>query len=214
MIFTDFFWDLDGTLFDSYPRISRAFLRGLRDRGIEADAREALPLMKVSLGEAARHYAALSGGRVSEEEVMASYRARSEEEPFETMKPYPGTEETLRAVIGHGGRNYLVTHRGESALPALKREGLDKYFRDAVTRTMGFAAKPAPDALLYLMDKYRLDAGKCVMIGDRDLDLACGVNAGCACALFDADGFAYLCRIRTPYRARTMEELRVMLIES
>ncbi len=214
MRFTEFFWDFDGTLFDTYPRMLRAFLKGLGDHGIDAEGGEALAWMKESLGAAAEHYAAESGGRASAEELLSAYRAHSEEESFDTMKPYPGTEGMLRAVRERGGHNYLFTHRGETALPALGREGLDIFFRDAVTRSMGFAPKPAPDGLVYLMDKYRLDADACIMIGDREMDLLSGVRAGMACALFDADGYGELCRTRTPYRAGSMEALQKMLIES
>ena len=41
-----------------------------------------------------------------------------------------------------------------------------------------FAWKPAPDAVLYLMDRYGMSREDAVMIGDRDCDLASGRNAG------------------------------------
>ena len=48
MVFSAFFWDFDGTLFDTYPRIVRAFLRGLEEFGIQADAKDALRRMNES----------------------------------------------------------------------------------------------------------------------------------------------------------------------
>ena len=71
----------------------------------------------------------------------------------------------------------------------LNHDGLSDLFSDAVTRLDGFPAKPAPDALRYLIQKHRLDLSRCVMVGDRDIDLDAAKNAGIACALFDPDGF-------------------------
>ena len=43
----------------------------------------------------------------------------------------------------------------------------------------GFGVKPAPDAVLYLMEKYGGTPENTVMIGDRVCDLESGYNAGC-----------------------------------
>ncbi len=211
MRFTEFFWDFDGTLFDTYPRMSRAFVRGLRDFGVRAAPEEALAWMKISLNAAAAHYAPLVPG-ADKAKLIEAYRSHSEEEPFDTMRPYPGTGKLLRGLVRSGGRNYLFTHRGETALPALEREGLKEYFTDTVTRAMGFPAKPAPDAILYLVDKYGLDRENCVMIGDREIDLKSGAAAGIACALFDADGFERLCDTVPVCTARSMDELAEKLL--
>ena len=61
----------------------------------------------------------------------------------------------------------------------LEKYGLSRYFREVVgPETPCFAWKPAPDAVLYLMDRYGMRAEDTVMIGDRDCDLASGRNAG------------------------------------
>ena len=65
MKWTHFFWDFDGTLFDTYGRITRAFVKGLADTGVRTDFDTALPLVKRSLGYAADWYAARSGAGAS-----------------------------------------------------------------------------------------------------------------------------------------------------
>ena len=56
MKFTHFFWDFDGTLYDTYGRITRALVKGLHDAGIETDFDTAFLRVKRSLREAAEMY--------------------------------------------------------------------------------------------------------------------------------------------------------------
>ena len=180
MKFTDFFWDFDGTLFDTYPRINRAIQNALNDLHISVSLETIIPLSKVTLPHALK---VLCPDRT--EEAMARYRVHAEEEGFDSMRPYPGALRLLRSVCAAGGRNYLFTHRESSSLNALRHYGMDRYFTDWVTAENGFARKPAPDGLLYLMEKHGLESDRCVMLGDRDIDLDSGRNAGMACVLFD-----------------------------
>lgn len=209
MQFTHFFWDFDGTLYDTYPRILRAFQKGLRDVGIAAPDDEVLFHIKKMLAAAAAHYA--NAGGVPEQAIMDAYRAHAEEEPFATMQPYPGLRQALVAAVKRGGRHYLYTHRGKSALEALERDGLKDLFTDFITKEDGFPLKPAPDALNSLVRRYNLPLDKCVMIGDRDIDLLSGRNAGMVGAMFDPDSFYG--DYPTPYRYQTMDALRLDLIE-
>lgn len=49
MKYQHFFWDFDGTLFDTYARITRAIQKALKDLGIEAAYDEIFPVAKVSM---------------------------------------------------------------------------------------------------------------------------------------------------------------------
>lgn len=210
MKYRHFFWDFDGTLYDTYHRITRACLRALQDLGIEADYTEVYALNKRSLMEFARVISARYP-RVSQEDVLAGYAAHSEEEGIDGVRLYPGARDMLEDVRRCGGCNYLYTHRGESLFKFLERDGLGPLFTDIVTSLDHFPRKPAPDALLHLVSKHGLDVKDCVMLGDRDIDLDAGKNAGMACALFDPEGFyaAY----DTTWRFASMDALRKTLLE-
>ena len=43
MKFTEFFWDFDGTLFDTYPRINRAVQKSLHEMDIDVSLEGLLP---------------------------------------------------------------------------------------------------------------------------------------------------------------------------
>ena len=209
MIYRHFFWDFDGTLYDTYGRITRACVSALHDVGAAASFDAVYPVVKRSLDTCFRAFAAPLG--VEKDVFLDAYHKYSESEGPESIRPYPGVRETLEAVIAGGGRNYLYTHRGGTAAQWLQYDGLDGLFADGVTRRDGFPAKPAPDALNHLIQKHSLDRAQCVMVGDRDIDLDAGKNAGVACALFDPEGFYP--DYPTPWRFADMAALRKALTE-
>ena len=49
----------------------------------------------------------------------------------------------------------------------------------------GFPLKPAPDALNALIKRNGLKKDACLMLGDRDIDIGAGVNAGIGTLLYD-----------------------------
>ena len=204
MIYRHFFWDFDGTLYDTYGRITRTCVFALRDVGACASYDAVYPVVKRSLDTCYRTFAAPLG--VEKDVFLDAYHAHSETEGPESIRPYPGVRETLQAVIYGGGYNYLYTHRGASAAKWLQYDELDGLFIDGVTSLDGFPAKPAPDALNFLIQKHGLDRVQCVMLGDRDIDLDAGKNAGIACALFDPEGFYP--DYDTPWRFSDMAALR------
>ena len=93
--------------------------------------------------------------------------------------PMPGVAQVLRTICAGGRHNYIFTHRRVSETSAyLQKNDLDGCFREIVAPENGFAGKPAPDAVLYLMQKYHMAPAETVMVGDREIDLGSGRNAG------------------------------------
>ena len=65
--------------------------------------------------------------------------------------------------------------------------GLDGWVTAAVCPQQGFPRKPAPDMLLHLTERYHLPPDKCLMIGDRPLDVQAGRRAGMLACLVDGE---------------------------
>lgn len=209
MLFDYYFWDYDGTLFDTYPSIVRAYQKGLRKLDIEIDYDKLYAWTKVSLGHAARVLERQFG--VPAREIMENYTHYAHDESYDAILPYSGAKELLEAVVGHGGRNYLYTHRDTSAIQMLKYHGLFGVFDDYVTSEDDFPHKPEPDALKHLLAKHKLDVSRCIMLGDREIDVAAGMNAGMAGALFDPDSFCG--PTNADYRFMSFSEIQETLVD-
>ncbi|MBR3505384.1 MAG: HAD hydrolase-like protein [Clostridia bacterium] len=187
MRFTDYIWDFDGTLFDTYPRMCAAFRTALARQGVDRPSEEVMAAIKRSMGAAVKAFSsqyALDAGR-----LMADYHDIERAMPPETIRPFDGAADFMRAVAERGGRHFLYTHRDESALQTLARWNLDRWFTGGVTAADGFPAKPAPDALNHLVAAHAIAPGRAVMMGDRDIDLEAAKNAGIAGCLFDPEHF-------------------------
>lgn len=180
-----FIWDFDGTLYDTYDRITRAVKKAMDEMGLSDEGLDVKALAKSTLRGACETIA----GHERAEELLSRYFVHAEDEGPESMRPYEGCEETLKAIVDNGGYNYLYTHRDQTALDALRRDNLEQYFRDFITDEADFPSKPAPDAINWLIDQHYLDRSECVMIGDRIIDTQAGKNADIAGALFDPDHF-------------------------
>ncbi len=188
MKYTHLFWDFDGTLYNSYPQMVAALQRTMEECGLPAPSpAEALPLFKHSVFYTVTHYASRYGK--STEELMTRFRRQHALET--TFPPYVGLKDCLSRLCEAGCSHYLYTHRDQLAVDLLKRDDLWRFFSGGVTADDGFPHKPAPDALLSLLKKHRLEAADCIMIGDRGIDIESGHNAGMAGAVFDPEGLYF-----------------------
>ncbi len=175
----NYIWDFDGMLFDSYPHITSAFLKALGEFGKNADYDEAKALLEITFAKAYEHY------NVGDEEkaVFSNYEHDYNLRPIAV--PFENTVKTVEALFDSGKKHFLYTHRGfETSQHYLEKYGLKKFFTACVDSSMKFPAKPAPDAVNWICETYNLDRSETVMIGDREIDVLSGKNAGTYGCLF------------------------------
>ena len=196
---TEFIWDFDGMLFDTYPHTTAALCEHLRRKGREADPEEAFKVLKISIRDAFRYFG------VTEDEEAEFYELEHDFDFEPKGVPYEGIREVLEFIAENGGRNYLYTHRDRYAVLYLEKYGLAPLFTDFVTREMHFPLKPAPDAINYLIEKHSLKKDSCMMLGDREIDCLSGLNAGISALLFDE--FLSLKDSKYTYYANTIKEV-------
>lgn len=180
-----FIWDFDGTLADTYPAMTRAFVAGAADYGITITPKRTLDLMKNCLHHCCVTVSEESG--VPVDVLRASFRAHEKDELLAGMPLMPGVEAALRALHADGGRHYVATHRDLVSRELLERSGVEKLFTGYVTEENCLPRKPAPDMLLHLMTQHGLSPEECVMIGDRPLDTLSGQSAGMLSILIDPE---------------------------
>lgn len=175
----NYIWDFDGMLFDSYPHITSAFLKMMRDFGQDADYDEAKALLEITFAHAFEHY----GTTEEQKAVFRNYEHDYSLRPIAVA--FENTYKTLEALTQRGCRHFLYTHRGfVTSQHYLKEYGMLKFFDGFVDSSNGFAAKPAPDAVNWICETYGLDKSETVMIGDREIDVLSGKNAGTFGCLF------------------------------
>lgn len=201
-----FIWDFDGTLFNTYPETVRGYLEILKEYGFEESFGQLESLARVSLIQLDDYLRERFGVG---EDFFSRVVPHCEELSRAYSEPFPGAREFLSDVVAQGGQNQLYTHRDHVALELLERVGLLSLFSDAVTSEQGFAMKPAPDALRALLERNGTAPDEAIMIGDREIDVRAGANAGIdSCLIMPCDILAESC---ATYRAASFEELRILL---
>ena len=171
-----FIWDFDGTLVDSYPYSVACMQKALADFGYEASYFEVLEQMMDTIAVAIEYF--------SEKYQIPAFGERFWEHHRNGSRPptvlFDGIREVLDRIEELGGINLIFSNRNESIDPLLEEVGLSNRFTEIVTTAHpSFAWKPAPDAILYLMEHYGGTQENTLMIGDRVCDLGSAWNAGC-----------------------------------
>ena len=177
---TNFIWDFDGTILDTYPHSTTAALKILKKYGIEADYNEVIELLRNSFSSISPRYKLTNEQfeEIMNEALILWF------EPNPTV--YDGIDEVLKTITQKGGKNFIYTNRDKTSKEYLEHFGLFKYFTDFVCNdTEGYAHKPSGESIHYLLNKYSISPESAMMVGDRELDVLCGVKAGISSILFD-----------------------------
>lgn len=180
-----FVWDFDGTLFDTYPAMVSLLKQMLEEAGFKPNEATLMEEMKISMGHALSYCRSTFG---ITDAFIEAYARRRETFDVANSQPYPDALKVCKALTDSGGLNFLYTHRGGNAVEMLARHGFLPYFKENLTSDYPFKRKPDPEGLNYLIQKYNLNPKDILMIGDRDLDVMAGKNAGTDACFFNEAG--------------------------
>ncbi|MCO8240788.1 HAD-IA family hydrolase [Streptococcus suis] len=181
-----FIWDLDGTLLDSYE----AILAGIQETYEQYE----LPFNREEVRKYILRYSvkdllvrdADKYGLDSDE--LNRVRATSLKEKNTQIPLMTGAAEILDWTAQQGIQNFVYTHKSDNAFQVLEELGIAHHFTEILTSDSGFARKPSPEALLFLIEKYGLDKENTYYIGDRLLDVETAINAGIHSINLQIDG--------------------------
>ncbi|HEL2456361.1 TPA: HAD-IA family hydrolase [Streptococcus suis] len=171
-----FIWDLDGTLLDSYE----AILAGIQETYEQFDIpfdREGVRnfILRYSVKDLLVRDADKYG---LDSDELNHVRATSLKEKNTQIPLMTGAVEILNWTAEQGIQNFVYTHKSDNAFQVLEDLGIRHHFTEILTSDSGFARKPSPEALLFLIEKYGLDKESTYYIGDRLLDVETAINAG------------------------------------
>lgn len=172
-------FDVDGTLVNSVEGIHVAAARAAATFGLDvpfAAVRRALntgeSLWSLILPEERRGDAELHG--ILRRETLRHWP----DVLSESVRVFPGLEDTLRLLRAAGLRLAIVTgSRGESFLP-LRRAGLMEFFDPVVTAHDVERPKPDPEGMLRCLEQLGCVPAEAVYVGDSAHDVAAARAAG------------------------------------
>jgi phosphoglycolate phosphatase-like HAD superfamily hydrolase len=136
-------WDVDGTLFDTYPAFAKAFDTVLNELGVTVPLDRIVSLCKQSLNHCiatlAREF------QLGVDELMQGFRRHYADIPAQEQPPFPDVIEVCAYVRAKGGDNFIVTHRGRQSLARLLvAHQMTDYFVDCLTADDNCPRKPDP----------------------------------------------------------------------
>jgi phosphoglycolate phosphatase-like HAD superfamily hydrolase len=182
-VYRNIIWDLDGTMFDTYPAFASAFQAALVDLGADASLEWITDLAKISMEHCEETLAEKFSLDI--EVLDGKFDGHYAQIPYINQEPFPGVMELCRDIYAHGGKNIIVTHRGKMGTAALlKTHAIEKYFAGTITHDDGYPKKPAPDAFEAVLREYQLTRSETLSVGDRDIDVLAARAVGIFACLF------------------------------
>ncbi len=170
-------FDLDGTLVDSNKTIYNSTAYALGKLGIDFNVSEDLFALKIG-----QHFVDIFNAFNIDvpdfEKFITIYKVNYFEQ-MEFSKVYDGVEVTLAALKSRNIKVSLLTTKiQDQADRIIDHFNLRKYFDLVMGRREGIAHKPSPEPLLKICTDLNVDVNNTLMVGDTELDIQCGKNAG------------------------------------
>ena len=193
-------FDLDGTLVDSIPDLTKAVNLLRNELGFIDVTREQV---RTYVGDGV---GLLLQRALPEEEYNMARRKRfmeiySEHLTDETLV-YPGIFEFLDRHVNKAMA--VVTNKPQHLAELIvERLGLSAYFKNVIGAEINLQKKPHPDMINHAISLLNCDPQQSVMLGDHHVDLRAARAAGvkscfCSWGLGHDDGFAADFHARTP----------------
>jgi len=175
-------FDMDGTLVDSFDTMILHFNRVLNEYGLPRIRKEKSPLI---FGRGLKYAVdfVLEECAITDEELNAEMRSKIAlsygQNPAEGSQPYPGVIELIRNLRSKSVKLAILTNKPDAIASkisiALFGEGT---FDVCWGQREGIPLKPNPTAIYAILKVLEVDPINCMYIGDSDIDMITGRNAG------------------------------------
>jgi phosphoglycolate phosphatase len=163
-------FDLDGTLTDSREGITRSIAAALADAGADVPSLEELE--RYIGPPIQRTFEEILGIGVAADRAVAVFRARYQTTGLFEHRPYDGVRRVLESLRRRGRRLFVVTSKPHVfAVRMVEHGGLDGLFEAVHGCELSGIRADKHELLEYVLDRERLDASSCMMVGDREHDV-------------------------------------------
>ncbi len=144
--------------------------------------------------------------------IHDEYRRRTKKYYDTDLKLFENVKEVLEYFYNKG---YIITTLTAKNLEmtsySFKKLGIDKYFKEYVTRSNGFKAKPDKEGIEYLLNKYHIDKKDAIMIGDTNADIECAKNASIDSCLMTMQDRIGIKKENILYECKNFVELKELI---
>ena len=166
-------FDLDGTLLNTLPTIAHYVNQLLVKYGIEPYEVETY---RSFVGDGARSllHRALDGRGVKDidfDAFYAEYLRNYDSAPAYLTAPYEGIRELLALLFEKGIRLAVLSNKPDSSIQLLVEEFFPDTFDLIRGARDGVKLKPAPDALLEILESFSATPDECFYVGDGIPDM-------------------------------------------
>ncbi len=175
-------FDLDGTLTDPRPGITRCIQHALTALGREAPSEEELlwcigPPLQESFPRLLD-----TDEKALVDRAIAHYRERFATVGLFENELYPGVVEALQELRGAGLRTFVATSKPRVfALRIVEHFGLRLHVDEVYGSELDGTRTDKGDLIRHLLACEGLEAGDAVMVGDREHDMIGGAKNGLRC---------------------------------
>ncbi|MGY0573443.1 HAD family hydrolase [Bradyrhizobium sp. RDM12] len=164
------FFDLDGTLTNPKPGITRSIQYALERLSLAVPSEDELtwcigPPLHASLKK-------LTGSDALADQALLLYRERFSDIGLFENEAYAGIVDTLTRIAATDQRMFVATSKpGVYATRIVDHFGLKRHFERVFGSELDGTRVDKRDLLRYALDEARIDANSAIMIGDRSHDV-------------------------------------------
>lgn len=174
-------FDLDGTLVDSLGDLQSSVNAVMQSHGFPTADESAMKrmvgngirkLMERALPEPMRTPETVDG-------CLREFSAHYGSHCLDRTRPYPGMGELPQSLRELGVRTAVVSNKADAMAKRIVGSLFPaSAFDEVFGMREGVAPKPDPEALLQICGAWGIEPQRCVMVGDSDVDILTGKNAG------------------------------------
>jgi len=177
MNITTVVFDLDGTLMSSHETIYQATIKTLKECNYNVDMPEDQFYTKIGM-----HFEDLFRDFGFVVDDFDSFIAKYKSIYFDYIDLsviYPNVIDTINYLYENSYNIALLTTKAQDQADLiLKHFGIADKFTYIMGRRPGLQHKPSAEPLLYILKELDTLPKNCIMVGDSELDILCGKNAG------------------------------------
>lgn len=172
-------FDMDGTILNTLDDLAASTNYALKANGMPGrTTEEVCSFVGNGIQKLIERASAPGSSEAQKEQVLATFKDYYKDHCADKTRPYDGIMDLLATLRKKGILTAVVSNKGDFAVQILCQDYFPDMFDFAVGEKEGIRRKPAPDSVQAVLDKFQIDKKDAVYIGDSEVDIQTGANAG------------------------------------